>query len=249
MLPLSSCVELVVLLVALICNPSYRPASFSIGQSQAISSIGTTVQTIGSRGYSSLYQGALSRQKFRTLYVLSISAAVTKLRWRPPSGEMHAAGDGVDEVDRHDSMLAVATARLTSAGGSGILSLWSIHRPFMALSVVEGHEEGAVTDFFWLDTPEVNRKALISANLLQTAAGLAPGTRDPRRLRKGHIAPTSNEQADSIRSTGRGEIEAMISEQKEKEKDVRVEIWQHVLSVGRDGRCLLQSFVRGKLKL
>ena len=57
-------------------------------------------------------------------------------------------------VDRHDSMLAVATARLTSAGGSGTLSLWSFHRPFMSLSIVEGHEESAISDFVWVRTPQ-----------------------------------------------------------------------------------------------
>ena len=226
------------------CRPSF--SGLSVGYSPNVTIIGGANQTIGSRTLSGLYQGSGSRQKVRTLHVLSISAAVTKLRWRPPSGEKYSAVDTVDEVDRHDSMLAVATARLTSAGGSGILSLWSFHRPFMPLSVVEGHEEGAVTDFFWLDTPEVDRKAAISASLLQTAAGLAPGTRDSRRNRKGQIVPATYDYADSLRSTGRAELESMLAEQREREKDVRVGIWQHVLSVGRDGRCVLQSFARGK---
>ena len=79
-------------------------------------------------------------------HVLSISASVTKVRWRPPSNEFlpllsdsinnstsHDRDDKKQEVmvDRHDSMLAVATARLTSAGGSGALSLWSYNRPYV----------------------------------------------------------------------------------------------------------------------
>jgi hypothetical protein len=35
----------------------------------------------------------------------------------------------------------------------GLLALWSYH-PFMPLSVVEGHKDGTVTDFGWLDTPQ-----------------------------------------------------------------------------------------------
>lgn len=84
------------------------------------------------------------------LYVLSISAAVTRIRWRPPAYD--TSGDGRDsEEDRHGSMMAVATAPVKGAvaGGSGMLALWSYHRPFMPLSVVEGHREGAVTDFCW----------------------------------------------------------------------------------------------------
>ena len=89
-------------------------------------------------------------------HVLSISASVTRLRWRPPANDtLNDDGDDEDEEDRHHSMLAVATAPIkgASAGGSGMLALWSYYRPYMPLSVVEGHRDGAVTDFAWLDTP------------------------------------------------------------------------------------------------
>ena len=89
------------------------------------------------------------------LHVLSVSASVTRVRWRPPANDSILSSgndpDDIYEMDRHDSMLAVATAPVKGAvaGGSGVLALWSYNRPFMPLSVVEGHEEGAVTDFCW----------------------------------------------------------------------------------------------------
>ena len=99
------------------------------------------------------------------LHVLSISASVTRLRWRPPAHEMSPPKHNtenvgsvvvVDEkqqyiIDRHEAMLAVSTAPVkgASAGGCGMIALWSYHRPFMPLSVLEGHNEGAVTDFLW----------------------------------------------------------------------------------------------------
>lgn len=36
-----------------------------------------------------------------------------------------------------------------------------------------------------------------------------------------------------------------LNNEQEIEKNSLLDIWQHVLSVGRDGRCLIQSFVRG----
>jgi WD repeat-containing protein 24 len=88
------------------------------------------------------------------LHDLYVSAAVTRLRWRPPSNDTIVT-TGIDnkigEVDRHESMLAIATAPVKGAvaGGSGILSLWSYNRPYMPLSVLEGHLEGNVADFCW----------------------------------------------------------------------------------------------------
>jgi len=73
------------------------------------------------------------------LHRLAIAASVTRLRWRPPAPKSLAT---LDNADRHESMLAVATAPVQggAGGGSGLLALWSFHRPFMALSIVEGHK-------------------------------------------------------------------------------------------------------------
>jgi WD repeat-containing protein 24 len=134
------------------------------------------------------------RRKFNILHVLSVSASVSRIRWRPVANV--AARDG---EDRHDAMLAVATAPIkgASAGGAGTLSLWSFHRPYMPLSVVEGHRDGTVVDFDWLDTP-------------QPSYGIHFGDLN----RYGSSGPA--------------------------------QLWQHVISVGRDGHCLIQSLVRGE---
>jgi hypothetical protein len=80
-----------------------------------------------------------------------------------------------EEVDRHDAMLVVATTRLTSVGGSLVLSLWSFNRPYMALSVVEGQDLGAVADFVWLKTPKLcpSQNLSMARMLLSSDPGLA----------------------------------------------------------------------------
>jgi hypothetical protein len=181
--------------------------------------------------------------------VLSISSSVTRLRWRPPANAS-VPSDDIGDVDRHDSMLAVASARLTSAGGSGALSLWSFHRPFMALSVVEGHKEGAVADFVWLETPQINRNSRkpSTRRMSMSDSNHAASRHDSRRIMKKQMTPTQDE-AILIRLSGRHEVDSILFDSKEKEADEdrgqSSSIWQHVLSVGRDGQCLLQSFVRG----
>jgi WD repeat-containing protein 24 len=189
-------------------------------------------------------------------YVLSISASVTQVRWRPPSienlgmrvSDESSAEEDEEEIDPHVSMLAVATARLTSAGGSGALSLWSFHRPFMALSSAEGHMEGAVSDFVWLQSPltipRSNKSSFTpgmgstnpgsDSRLRRAASTISEGSiyRPPGKARERASSDLCNEGNNG------GDGEAGMSSES-------LSVWQHVLSVGRDGRCLVQSFARG----
>jgi len=177
-------------------------------------------------------------------HVLSISASVTRLRWRPPANDTLNGDDEDDDEDRHHSMLAVATAPIkgASAGGSGMLALWSYYRPYMPLSVVEGHRDGAVTDFAWLDTP----------------LPPPPPRRGRSRQTRGAEPPegtTSSAFSSRLPGTTLHDVDSILYDNSEhrggggEEDDPQrrpVGIWQHVLSVGRDGRCLIQSFARGR---
>lgn len=169
------------------------------------------------------------------LHRLAIAASVTRLRWRPPAPESFVS---LESGDRHDAMLAVATAPLQggAAGGSGLLGLWSFHRPFMALSVVEGHKDGAVTDFVWLDTPRQQQSE--------------PQQRAPLDSNSAHRRKVVDipEVASRLPGQSPHETDSILydnSDRGDPIEDRSVGIWQHVLSVGRDGRCLLQSFARG----
>ena len=145
-------------------------------------------------------------------------------------------------------MIGVATAPVkgASSGGAGLLTLWSWKRPFMPLSVVVGHREGAVTDFHWLDTPKkgnIPRRGSgndllessfrsVDAAFDSTRRGARQSTGDsrdspPYRSRSSHGLETSTASHDIHEETNMG-------------------IWQHLLSVGRDGRCLIQSLARGE---
>lgn len=229
------------------------------GRTYSPSSSGyATMISLGGRAISGTSQGSGIRYKSSlgsamTMHVLSTSSAVTKLRWRPPAFDSFSSEDD-DEVDRHDSMMAVATARLTSAGGSGVLSLWSFNRPFMPLSVVEGHEDGAVADFAWLQTPQPHVKTRKKSKFTPSDINRPSSKNDSRRDRKKQVIPP-NDESILIRSSGRGDMESILFDNREKEKDDEKSesyvscIWQHILSVGRDGRCLLQSFARGKFNV
>ena len=120
------------------------------------------------------------KKKLPPLHALNIAAPVTRLKWKPAD----------------DSLIAVATSSIygANAGGHGNLGLWSIHRPFMPISVLEGHTEGAVTDFAWAED-------------------------------QASIATIEEKQSNSV--------------------DPFVGKWKTVLTVGRDGQCLLQDFTYG----
>jgi hypothetical protein len=200
-------------------------------------------------------------------HILYISASVTRVIWRPPAGP-HAV------TNVHTAMLAVSTAPIkgASAGGNGVLSLWSYHRPYMALSVVEGHKEGAVTDFVWLDIPldDILKEQL----MLDTSEGLVRPSRmatqvmsgdgslrnrEPigtpvmgatRRLRRGSL--TGGTFSSSFAAATRSRSEPVDASEREKDSENVEDLsnslrgtWQHVLSVGRDGRCIVQSLARG----
>ena len=118
----------------------------------------------------------------------------------------------------------------------------------MALSVVEGHKEGAIADFVWLETPQVKRTSRKVSRVPPSESSLSTSRHESRRISKKTIAP-SHDEAILIRSSGRNEVDSILFDSNKQGDDDRMSssIWQHVLSVGRDGQCLLQSFVRGKL--
>ena len=150
-------------------------------------------------------------------------------------------------IDRHDTMLAVVTARQTSAGGSGTLSLWSFHRPFMSLSIVEGHKEGAISDFVWIQTPQFVPKS-------------SYGSFEFKLEKEGPKLKTSRSISGSRRmKAGLSTMDDSALETREKNYNRDAEytsnsshvsyIWQNVLSVGRDGQCIMQSFARGERRI
>jgi WD repeat-containing protein 24 len=163
-------------------------------------------------------------KKKNILHILSISASVTRIRWRPVASNIRI----VDVEDKHDSMIAVATASIkgASAGGSGVLSLWSFHRPYMPLSIVEGHKDGAVVDFDWLDTPN-------------PILGKSSSLEFPNEATTSRVPGVSSHDSDSILYDS--------IEQRDDFNNLHTMLWQHVISVGRDGCCLIQSLVRGTL--
>lgn len=160
------------------------------------------------------------------LHTLSIAASVTRVKWRPMSSN---SAQNSESLDLHEPMLAVATSSIkgASAGGAGQVSLWSWSRPFMPVCILEGHTEGAVPDFDWIDTPapESIRKDLFSGS-------------------EGGEMVGSKIDATNLREHPKGDF--LHHDPSVQVVDQGLKVWQHILSIGRDGRCLVQSFVRGK---
>lgn len=177
------------------------------------------------------------------LHALSISASVTRVKWRPLASDIFS-DDSAEIQDRHESMIAVATAPIkgASAGGAGLLMLWSWNRPFMPLSVLEGHNEGAVTDFYWLDTPTAAGPITPTVTTRKVKGSSTEKGSTKRDPTKGLLQTTSSR----IPGSRSHESDAILFENSEHEDPSDMGVWQHVLSVGRDGRCIIQSFVRGK---
>lgn len=129
--------------------------------------------------------------------------------------------------------------------------MWTFHRPFMALSVVEGHIEGAVADFVWLQSPvRIRRPNGNGSNQRPTPTGGAKKVVSDYKL---HKASQNVSDASLFRPGGRGrerspseiDDDSTGGDGETKDSSRYLSVWQHVLSVGRDGRCILQSFTRG----
>jgi len=169
------------------------------------------------------------------IHELSISAQVQCLKWRPPTSTIIGViDDDVLGVDHHDAMLAVATAPMNTSGGYGSVCLWSYHRPFMPLSVVEGHVEGAVTDFLWLDTPDID-----DGEQQNEVAAL------PYEMHENHYHQHQHTWMEPTKS-GDGPGTANHQDRRRATLNTLSGTWQHILSVGKDGQCLLQTFARGE---
>jgi hypothetical protein len=156
------------------------------------------------------------------LHELQLPSQVEKVHWRPPKRPMNASDRShflrsPENVvpDHHEAMLAVATTVTgATSGGSGKVYLWSCHRPFMPLSIVNGHMIKSVADFIWLDTPDVED----DESLFQT-------TLNSKRKSSSFFDYTQEVDENTADLVG---------------------TWQHVLTVGKDGKCLVQSFCRGE---
>lgn len=195
-----------------------------------------------------------SRSRVKPIHVLSVSAAVTRLSWRPPAFPFSRHDGDMATADPHDGMLAIASAPIKGrAGGNGLLSLWSHHRPFMPLSVCEGHSDGAVTDFVWLDTPRESTKKLTSVQRKLTERASDHSRQNEQGSQRGESV------GRAIITRGSSTIKRLHTDSDDGYIDIETDedfdegearlsgnVWQHVLSVGRDGRCLLQSFARGE---
>jgi hypothetical protein len=115
----------------------------------------------------------------------------------------------------------------------------------MALSVVEGHDLGAVADFLWLQTPLNVPKPKSLDGVLASDPSLAilgSESMKQRRRKSGGA-----EAGVTARRLNRGrEKDGVVHAESDALAEVQVSyIWQNLLSVGRDGRCIIQSLVRG----
>lgn len=111
----------------------------------------------------------------------------------------------------------------------GVISLWVCSAPFVPVSIVEGHEEGAVTDFvFVTDNPEDRSSTILKL--------------DRRSTEPVGVSPMRQFESPSQQRGSRRHSDMLDTSDTQKEPTPKAMI----LSVGRDGQCLLQDFSRGK---
>jgi hypothetical protein len=196
------------LLIGAYSPDEYHPTYSVIPSPSATSGFGSlhavvnlnsvNLRTLSGGQSSARYKSASNMQ-----HVITIASSVTKVRWRPPAHSRQGDQGEVKETDRHDSMFAVATARLTSAGGSGVISLWSTNRPYMPLSVVEGHVEGGVAGFVWIKTPGPGK-----LNVFENSKEPQAITNESSKARKAASSPNTGEVTSRV--GGRGDVESVI---------------------------------------
>ncbi|KAL7552029.1 hypothetical protein ACHAWF_015240 [Thalassiosira exigua] len=171
------------------------------------------------------------------LYVLNSLAPVTTIRWRPPV-------DASDvQCNHHESMIAVATSSIygANAGGNGSVGLWSCHRPFMPISVCEGHLDGAVADFSWIVEQNSNRYGKIEPDTSSLAvAGYSSYGYKKSKMSREKTLDRSGFSNEGKQPT---EVPALNSDIGRASKAT---VQPLIVTVGRDGNCLLQNFAFGR---
>lgn len=215
----------------------------------------TALRPVSSAGRLQVKDRALKFLAASNIHTLSIGSPVTKLRWRPPSCALN--NNSLSRTaNRHDAMLAVATAPIsgTNAVGRGSVALWSVHRPFLPLSVVKGHDEGPVADFIWLDTPSFHQISFDDSQR-QSDDKSSYASIDSTKSRFTDVNDEGLSDVLLQRKLRSSRDQQLLSFQQESfSKNIFVHhqsyfepvlVWQHIVSVGRDGQCLLQSFARG----
>lgn len=135
----------------------------------------------------------------------------------------NAGGNGVyDSKNTNHEVMTYSHFHSLSLGAVG---LWTCSRPFVPISIVEGHQEGAVTAFVFVsDDSTDSDEPSVSFNRRSTeptSSGSPDQRYSRRRLSEMHDAAPKTENYQQCKSI--------------------------ILSVGRDGQCLLQDFSLGEL--
>lgn len=213
-------------------SSQYTSNQSTVGSQSTAGSISPVKRIASGNGLSSTRHN----KKKQPLHVLNIAAPVTRIQWRPVEDTNDT------QSNQHGSMIAVATSSIygANAGGNGAVGLWSFHRPFMPISVCEGHKDGAVVDFAWADRPMNTLKAQRNDSFpypIETV-GQKGGTSIPTNMR--YPKDRFGDKSIDSKLFQKQDKEAKISGNHESARE-----WNTILTVGRDGQCLLQDFSHG----
>lgn len=184
------------------------------------------------------------------VHTLFVSSPITSISWQS-KGASSVLGDSIIAVSTSpiqganaggngecitDKQTHVKCMRFTfSFALLGVVGLWTCSRPYVPISIVEGHQEGAVTAFAFVPDTATSDEPLMEFNRRltepTTSTGISPLMHfespsqwySRRRLSEFHDAAASAEKDRPCRSM--------------------------ILSVGRDGQCLLQDFSLGEFDL
>lgn len=151
------------------------------------------------------------RQPPRPIHVLHTPSAVGRVAWRVQSEQQARTGWAARPGVRGEMEQQLAT---TSSSEGGEISVWHLGAPGQPACVLSGHQE-TCTDFQWLDTP--GKPGEDSSAAVLAAAGLAS-------------SGGSGDDHLSLDLDGRTDV-----------RDCSLGVMQHLLSVGKDGRLLVQD--------
>ena len=164
----------------------------------------------------------------KPLYVLHTPTAVGRIAWRPSSRNDN-------RYERQQLQLA------TSSPDRGEISVWDVNMPNIPICILKGHSSEACTGISWIDTPSSSSSSSSSSSQSSSIPSSSSIGYNPKMINTKNTTISKNVHSP-INSISSHSASSTISRGC---SDDWLDVHQHILSSGKDGRLMVQDLRNG----
>ena len=177
---------------------------------------------LGAINNNSMQASTVGAAPQKPLYVLHTPTAVGRIAWRPSS---------VNDTRQERQQLQIAT----SSPDRGDVSVWAVNMSNIPVCILKGHSNEACTGISWIDTP-------ISSSSSSSSSSISPPSSSTNSSKKLNMKGATISRVDNALPSSTFPTSSTTSKGYSEEW---LDVHQHILSSGKDGRLMVQDLRNG----